>query len=487
MTFYSLDGGRPLAGGVRTPLDRITDPELKAMVAGYKRVVASRYRGLTPEELELYTPPGELHVSPKIDGELWFLVADEATSEVALVNPKGRVIHGDIPVIGEAREALAKARGRTVVAGELFAINKHRRPRVRDVGAALGGEANAEVGKLGFMAFDLLSGGDSVARMPLTAYREKLEVLRRLFHGGKRVQAIRTEVVAGADEVRRRYEEWVDSGKSEGLVLRSGDGRSHKVKPAIDVDAVVLAYTERREDRTQIRSLLLGLVREDGQTQVIGEVGGGFSDDSRREMRELLETRLTTSSYRIPDSAGALYRFVGPEVVVEVRIGDVQSDDAKGDPRLRMVLNYASEHGWRAARPMPGVSIIHPRFVRVRDDKAANAIDAGMAQVLDRCVVDAVEQTAKAIELDSSTTLRREVYTKQSKGHTTVRKLVVWKTNKEKLDPTFPAYVVQWTDYSATRKDPLKREVRLAPDEAEANRIGDAMVAKGVKKGWQQV
>jgi len=487
MTFYSLDGGRPLGSGVRTPLDRITDSELKAMVAGYKRVVASRYRGLTPEDLDLYTPPGDLHVSPKVDGELWFLVLDEDTMDAALVNPKGRVLHGDIPVLKEARSALSRCQGRTVVAGELFAVNKQRRPRVRDVGAALGGEANAEVGKLGFMAFDLLRGGDSDAQMPLETYAEKLEVIRRLFDGGKRAQAIRTEVVSGGDDVRRLYEEWVDSGKSEGLVLRSPDGRTHKVKPALDVDAVVLAYTERREDNSQIRSLLLGLVRDDGQVQVIGEVGGGFSDDKRREMKELLESRVTTSTYRIPDRAGALYRFVKAEVIIEVRIGDVQSDDAKGDPRPRMVLDYQGAEGWKAVRPMPGVSIIHPRFVRVRDDKSFNSTDVRMSQVLDRCIVDAVEQAVEAIDLESSVQMRREVYAKESKGSTMVRKLVMWKTCKEQVDPSYPAFVVHWTDYSPSRKDPLKREVRLAPNEEEANRIADAMITKGVKKGWEQV
>lgn len=483
MTFYSLDGARPLGEGVKTPLDRISDSGLKAMVSGYKRVVASRYRGLTPEDLDLYCPPGELHVSPKVDGEIWFAVFEG--DEHALVNPKGRVLHGAIPVLKEMAAVLKRSEGRTVIAGELFAVNTQRRPRVRDVGSALGGEAAADVAKLGFMAFDLLQGGDGEAQMPLETYALKLEVLRRLFDGGKRAQAIRTELVSGADDVRRLYEEWVDSGKSEGLVLRSADGRAHKVKPALDVDAVVLAYTERREDRTQIRSLLLGLIRDDGQTQVIGEVGGGFSDDKRRDMLTLLESHLTTSTYRIPDRAGALYRFVKPEVVIEIRIGDVQSDDAKGDPRPRMVLNYEQGVGWKAVRPMPGVSIIHPRFVRVRDDKAVNATDVRMAQVLDRCIVDAVEQTVQAVDLDASTMLRREVYTKESKGKVAVRKLVMWKTNKESVDPSYPAFVVQWTDYSATRKDPLKREVRLAPSEEEANRIAEAMIVKNIKKGWE--
>jgi len=65
--------------------------------------------------------------------------------------------------------------------------------------------------------------------------------------------------------------------------------------------------------------------------------------------------------------------------------------------------------------------------------------------------------------------------------------LVVWQTNKDKIDPTFPAYVTHFTDYSPGRRDPLKREVRLAPEKAEAVRIGDEMIAKQIKGGWNPV
>ena len=45
--------------------------------------------------------------------------------------------------------------------------------------------------------------------------------------------------------------------------------------------------------------------------------------------------------------------------------------------------------------------------------------------------------------------------------------------------------MVHWTDYSPNRKDPIKRDVRLAPDEAAATTIAEEMVADGVKRGWE--
>ena len=66
-----------------------------------------------------------------------------------------------------------------------------------------------------------------------------------------------------------------------------------------------------------------------------------------------------------------------------------------------------------------------------------------------------------------------------------MRKLLVWQTNKAASDATFPAYVVHWTDYSAGRATPLDREVRVAPTEAEALRLADALVTENIKKGWE--
>jgi len=81
--------------------------------------------------------------------------------------------------------------------------------------------------------------------------------------------------------------------------------------------------------------------------------------------------------------------------------------------------------------------------------------------------------------------MKRQVWAKEGAGKVDVRKLLVWKTNKESAG--YPAFVVHWTDYSSTRKSPLDREVRLAPNEKEALKIADAMIADNIKKGWSEV
>ena len=93
----------------------------------------------------------------------------------------------------------------------------------------------------------------------------------------------------------------------------------------------------------------------------------------------------------------------------------------------------------------------------------------------------------EALRLPASEVIRREVYTKTTKGKVAVRKLLIWKTGKDALDPRYPAYVVHWTDYSPGRRDPIKRTVRPAPDEAEATALGDELITKNIKRGWTAV
>ena len=68
---------------------------------------------------------GPFHVSPKVDGELWFLILDEGN--VILASPRGAVIFGDIPVLLEACKAAKNIKGQLILAGELFAAAKSAR------------------------------------------------------------------------------------------------------------------------------------------------------------------------------------------------------------------------------------------------------------------------------------------------------------------------------------------------------------------------
>ncbi len=485
MSFYSLQGARPLGKGQQTGLNALTDPELVARLVGFKRQVASQYKALASEEVPSL-PPGTLHVSKKIDGELWFLIVDG--EEFVLASPKGAVVVGDLPLLVEARAALGgKLNGRTIIAGEMFAAKAASADRVRcgDLAVAMGGEASAEVQRIVFAAFELLEGGDAEAPEVSESYAERLAVLKRWFDAGKRLRAIHTETVSSQGEVARLYGEWAEGGKGEGLVVRSFDHRIYKVKPFFSFDAAIIGFTERADIPNQVRSVLLGLMREDGTFQITSSCGNFGGDEMRGQLYAALVPMQSPSTFRYASSSGELYRFVRPEMIIEVRVTDVQSEDTAGNFIPKMVLNFGSG-GWTQIAPMPGATVLHPVFQRIRGDKKADPVDIRLSQLTERVPVRDLTRAVNATDRPKSEKIHREVHKKDAKGKVSVRKFLLWKTNKE-AEPDYPAFVVHYTDYSPDRKTPLEREVRQAPTEAIARAILADMVTENIKKGWIKV
>ena len=270
MSAYTLDDVRVLGDARLGSQGSLTDGELIRRLAQYKRTVAARYKAVLPQELHEKLPHGPLRVSPKIDGELWYVVVGD--DEIFMASPTGRVLTGSLPVLDEIRGHLSgKARPGTILVGELWAARREGRPRVADVGKAL---ADADqLPRLAWTAFDLLLGGDESEPEAARAYAERLEVLARLIDAPKRARVIKTETVQAPGDVARLYGEWAEGGRAEGLVVRADDGRIFKVKPAFHLDVAVVGYTLRTEDEGQIRNLLAAVMRQDGSFQIVGSVG----------------------------------------------------------------------------------------------------------------------------------------------------------------------------------------------------------------------
>ena len=123
---------------------------------------------------------------------------------------------------------------------------------------------------------------------------------------------------------------------------------------------------------------------------------------------------------------------------------------------------------------------------RIRSDKSANSHDVRVSQS-DALFSSEPNEPNLSIDSSKSEIVRREVWTKETKGQKAVRKLVVIKTNKPTGTPHPPAFVVHWTDYSAGRASPLDREVKLAQSYEGANMIAEALIAENIKKGWEKL
>ena len=168
--------------------------------------------------------------------------------------------------------------------------------------------------------------------------------------------------------------------------------------------------------------------------------------------------------------------------MAEIRVIDVQAEDSRGRRVRDPVLHFADQQGWTVQGWVASASPLHPSLQRLRSDKVANAQDCGWDQLADQLPAEDEDPDLKP---EALRVLRRSVWTKAAGDSLAVRKLVVWATGR--ADFGFAPFVVHWTDFSAGRKAPLAREVRLAPSEELAMKIAEQMIDKGVKKGWELV
>ncbi len=478
MTTFS-DAFVPYGPGKRAEPGALKDAALAASLAAYKRQVAKRYRILEPQGLERALPAGQLFISAKVDGELWFLA--KRGGEVALCAYNGRVLQG-APVTDEA-SALLAATGDCLIAGELFAtLSDEGRPRCHHVSKALADGASA--GALNFQAFDLLE--DQGASWQGRPYAQRLARLTELLGKGKKAGVVVT-TQGDAAAAAGCYREWVATQKFEGLVVRSEQGVTFKVKPTFTLDAVVLAYGERVEGAvTQVRELTVGLLRDDGSWHILGSVGGGFTEDDRVAWHQRLSAMEVPSSFRLANREGTLCRFVEPKVVVEVRCHDLTDTDSSDLPVHRMTLRFEAGKGYSPVAPLPIGSMIFPVFQRERADKLPDVGSVGLDQVYARLPFEARFQSASAEQRPAAEVIRRGVFTKVTKEQTAVRKFVAVATHKAN-DPAYPPFVVHFTDYSAGRAEPLKTAIRVASTREKLDRHVQGWLEENVKRGWAEV
>ncbi len=456
------------------PQGTFNNPELFNSIVSYRKVVATNYVLTSPDEIErkLGIP---LLVSTKLDGELWFLLNDNGWK---LVSPTGRVISGEIEILQDATNS--KLDNSAIFAGELY-VKAEGRTRIADVSSALGSGEKANTSTLVFGIFDIVTS-NTVSAIG-TPYSVRYEIISQI-QGQANLHYVESTATRSTGEVAEIFDREVVASHNEGLVARSEDGRSFKIKPTKELDAAVLGFTEKRDadGGLSIRSLLFGILQDNGEWVPISTSGNIGDATFRRELHAQLVNSVRPSSYRrTSESSGIMYQLVEPKIVVELKCMDLQLEDFHGRSIKHPKLTFDSS-GWKVSGWTNSAAVHNSVVVRLRPDKGVSVEDIGWSQITRLLPVTAASDSSP---VGSSEIIRRAVWTKEGAGKTDVRKLLVWKTNKESAG--YPAFVVHWTDYSSTRKSPLDREVRLAPNEGEATKIAEAMIADNIKKGWNLV
>jgi hypothetical protein len=441
----------------------------------YKAKTASRYLPITQEEIlsKIVDTEGYL-VSTKYDGHFYLLHFDG--SSVLLMNHSGEVLENLLLLQGVS-DQFSDYKS-LVVVGELYVAEEGKRTRSFDVSAAV----KSEPDKLKFAAFDIVEVNNELVHFD---EKELFSELSKIFSDNESsVHAVNNQVVDSRKDIEELYRSQVVEANSEGLVVNSIYGPTYKIKPKLSLDAVILGFNEGEGERKgMIRDLLVGLMVEKDVFQIIGKVGSGFTDEQRKQVLTELEKQTVTSDYIEVSKANTAYLMVTPNKVVELSCLDLITENSKGAIN-KMSLKFKAGN-YISIGKVKSVSVISPVFEGLRTDKLVNEQDVGMTQVTKIVELDpSSNKTARSAA--KSELLKREVYVKESKGKKMVRKFVLWKTNKESLG-NYPAYVCYTTDYSSTRKEMLKSDIKVSNQLEQIEKMFAIEVVDNIKKGWEKV
>lgn len=465
--------------------EHLADPALLQATRLRRRQLSRMTTAFDLPTAKARLPDTEYAISYKVDGEFACLFFRDG--EVLTLNPGGTLRTG-AAFHKEAAERLSAAGiSSAMLGGELHVRRADgARARVHDVAhAARAPDTQADVDSLCFAVFNIyeLDGDDLSMR-----YNEAITRAQELFGDGERIFPVTTEF-GDRQAAIKWFNTWVEQENAEGIVLRSDSAGIFKIKPRHSLDLAIVGFSEGLDDRSGlIHSLLLAIVRDAQHAQIIGRVGGGFSDAQRTELFEKLSAEIVDSDYAEVNSDRVAYRMVKPGMIAEISCLEIISRTTHGSPIDRMVIEWDDKQGsWQGVRRLPLCSLRSPQFKRLREDKTYSQDDAGLQQLTD--VVEIPETShghLDALALPVSTIMERSVATKTLKGATMVRKLMMWKTNKQEASRDFPGFVLHLTDYSPNRKAPLNHEICVSDSETRIRELLAAWKKQYYVRGWKE-
>jgi len=460
----------------------LADPSLHVKAQEYKRRVSNMMRAISAEDISRIPKARNYSVSRKYDGENAMLFFDG--KQMLSVNAGGTVRTG-LPAFAEAVEILKKAKVKScTLCAEIYvqkgASKAH--PVQQVVRVLRNPPSKDKLEDLGIAVFDVIElDGEQV-----TSVADVYKNLTKWFGKGKRIHPAENRFVDKTEDILQAFTEWVIGEGAEGLVVRNDQAGWFKIKLRHSIDVAVIGYSEGTDDRKgMLHDLLVAVIRDDGTFHEFTRVGGGFTEEDRKTIAAEMKRRVVPSDYVAVNNDYVAYEMIRPGPVIEISCLDMIGERARGGPVKRMVLDWDGKR-YTALLRMPLVSVISPQFIRMRDDKQAVAEDVSIKQVTDLISIADAEKSAHADDAPESEVLERTVYTKVMKEKTMVRKLLLWKTNKQDRGD-FPGYVVYLTDFSPNRKEPLERDIRISNSETTARKIFKELAEKNFIGGWEKV
>lgn len=302
----------------------------------------------------------------KIDGMLCMLIY-EKDKECFFQTTTGAIIK-DIPVLKEYKESLSRFDNikSIKIAGELVARKGNRILDWGDSQSIIKTYTRSNTNLIFHYCYDIYElNGQKIS------FKEAINYLKFRLESKEFKHIVVPEYTFnGINTFKNIYRKFVGNKTSgiEGIVVRS-ERKNFKIKPSQTLDLVVMGAGNKEMiswNRKQISFLLPAFMDKDKNFRLVSKIGTGFDFKTREYFYDYVIKNKTNE-----DTYGNT--FVKPELVIEVKF-------------LRYHINemdtFEYKNGvYTKIGKKKSVTLINPRFTRIRDDKKINEFDVRIEQI----------------------------------------------------------------------------------------------------------
>jgi len=449
----------------------IGQDNIKQILKSYKSNQASKYIPVRGDEILTKVFECEKYnISTKYDGHLCFIVKDE--KGIYLLNFNGKPFERE-NLIKELDTLLDKE---GILVGEIFNYKEKERTRSFDLVKNLKNKDSS----IKIVVFDVINyDGNSFEK---SLWVEKKELIDKLFSKGENVFSLNEIEVNSRRDIQSEFEERVNNHNQEGLVVKGFNGPIFKIKPKLTFDFVVLGYSLGYSDNfSLLKELLFGIMIENDEFLIVGKVGGGFTIDQRTSLLDNLKNIKVESNLIEPSGSRTPFTFIKPELVIEIESVDIINYTS--DQIIKKSVVSFDKNKYTKAKNKPSVSLISPVFKGFRDDKKVEIDQVGLVQITR--IIELKNEIVETSNKHNSKIIKKEIYSKEIKDLKMVKKYFIWGTNSSSDD--YPKFVFYKIDYSPSRGDKLRREIKVSNSQTQIKKIFSDQIKTDIKKGWKLI
>ena len=445
-----------------------------SLIKKYKNSVIRQFIFIPKEEINSLDNKKDWWVSKKIDGQLWFYVRDDKTSKI--INSNESDISNKTNAIIKELDKKFKSQKNFILAGELYFFTSDRE-RYGDTISCLGD--NSKLDKLRYGIFDIV-----YSEKTFSTFQDKYNFLVNEFEiSNKNIVHTVEHIKTPQNNIDKYFIENIEKKGFEGLIVRD-NSTIYKIKTEETGDFLITGFTVG-EKANYIRSVSLGVYLNDHEIIHVGSCGSFASEKIKKDIYDKLSKLKVSSNFQKISSEGTPYIFVKPQVVVEVKLLEMQGDRSNDQP-IRHLKYEFNNNKLTATGKSRSVSILNSRVVNIREDKKASFEDCGLKQIIKLSGIPKEEfKEINLKDLPKSKVVKKEIYFKDSKNGKAIKKFIFWKSNKEKVGD-FPSYLCYYLDYSDGREDPIKKKIYPFEDEKIGLDFLKSLMDENIKKGWEK-